>query len=138
VRKSTNYGVLEPRQLLAADLGAVNLAINGDFSDVPTGVDGSLFDSEDVLGWNAANAGDGQQLALFEFPTDRRVALKLDSSADQTDFVFQEIATETGDDYLISFELRGQVPDSTPVIESIEVFWDGTLVGTFESSSHDR
>ncbi len=135
VRKSLNYGVLEPKQLMAADLGAVNLVINGDFSNVPTGVAGSLFDSADVEGWTAANASDGQQLALFGFQTDRGTALKLDSSADQVDAVFQDIATEPGDDFLISFELRGQVPDGTTIIESVEVLWDGEVVGTFESTS---
>jgi cyclophilin family peptidyl-prolyl cis-trans isomerase len=131
-----DFARLEARQLLAVDLGAANLVDNGDFSNFPSGADRPFFSQDDVLGWNAANDADGQQLALFTFQTDDGTALKLDSTNQHRDFVFQDIETITGDDYVLSFDLRGQSPNNgAAIIENVEVFWADELVGTFESSA---
>lgn len=135
---SFNFGKLEPRQLLTADLGALNLVANGDFSQVPAAdVRPNFFDSEDVVGFEAANAADGQQIVLFTFGDgdDANTVLKLDSTAEAVDHVFQDVATEANETYILSFDLRGQVPDDTdPIIENVQVFWNDQLVGEFEST----
>ena len=130
------FAKLEPRKLLAGNLCELNLLVNSDFEEVPTETTvADFFDSEDVAGWNAANVDDGQQISLFTFGTgdDANTALKLDSTADQIDHVFQEVATEIGETYLLTFDLQGQVPDEV-VVENVQVFWNDTLVGEFEST----
>ena len=132
-----NFGKLEPRQLLAGDLGELNLLTNGDFSDVPAAeVIPNFYDSASVAGWNAANANDGQQIVLYTFVngSDSNTVLKLDSTADQVDHVFQEIVTQANETYLVTFDLQGQIPNSDVIVENVEVFWNGELVGTFEST----
>lgn len=133
-----NFEKLEPRQLLAGDLGELNLLTNGDFEQVPaTSVIPTFHDSEDVAGWNAVNALDGQQIVLFTFGTgdDANTVLKLDSIDSQIDHVFQDVATEANTTYTLTFDLRGQEPDSDVIVENLEVFWNDELVGTFESGS---
>lgn len=135
-RNRFDFSRLEPRQLLAVDLGAANLVTNGDFSDFESDNGSAFFAQDDVPGWNAANVDDGQEIALFTFPTDNATALKLDSTNAHRDFVFQQIATTVGEDYVISFDLRGQTPGGGDVIsETVEVLWNDELVGVFESSS---
>ena len=132
-----NFAKLEPRQLLAGDLGELNLLTNGDFEQVPAaGPVPNFFDSADVAGWNATNAAAGQQIVLYTFGTgeDANTVLKLDSLDDQIDHVFQDVATETNTEYTLTFDLRGQIPNNDVVIvENVEVFWNDELVGTFES-----
>ena len=132
-RKSSNtfsFEKLEPRQLLTADLGPLNLLVNGDFEQVPeAGAVANFHDSEDVAGFNAVNADDGQQIALFTFGTgdDANTVLKLDSVGSQVDQVFQDIATEASETYVVSFDLRGQIQEEL-IVESVEVFWNGDLL----------
>ena len=137
-RSSTfSFEKLEPRQLLAADLGPLNLLVNGDFEQTPEpGAVANFHDSEDVAGFNAANADDGQQIALFTFGTgdDANTVLKLDSVGSQIDEVFQDIATDANETYVVSFDLRGQIQEEL-IVESVEVFWNGDLVGEFTSSN---
>lgn len=131
-----NFAKLEPRQLLAGDLGELNLLTNGDFEQVPAASTIPNFhDSADVAGWNAVNALAGQQIVLFTFGTgdDANTVLKLDSLDNQIDHVFQDVATEGNTTYSLTFDLRGQVPDSDVIVENLEVFWNDELVGTFES-----
>ena len=132
-----DFTKLEPRKMMAGDLGELNLVANGDFSEIPATTDiPNLFVASDVAGWNAVNEADGQRIALFTFETDDgpNTVLSLDSSDEQIDFVFQEIETEADEDYIITFDLRGQIPESGLVVEEVEVFWNDELVGTFESS----
>ena len=130
----TEYTTLEPKRLLAGDLGDLNLVVNGDFSEVPAAGDrANFFDSDAVAGFDAANAADGQQIVLFTFGEgdDANTVLKLDSTADQVDLVEQDIATDAAETYIITFDLRGQEVDGDLVSETVEVFWDGESVGTF-------
>ncbi len=131
------FAKLEPRQLLAGDLGALNLLTNGDFSQVPTTSDvPNFYNSSDVVGWNATNDDNGQKIVLYTFGTgtNANTMLKLDSADDQIDYVFQEVGTTENETYLVTFDLRGQAPPSGLVVENVEVFWNDALVGTFESS----
>jgi len=131
-----SFGRLEPRQLLAGDLGELNLLTNGDFSEVPAAsVRPNFHDAADVSGWGAANSADGQQIVLYTFVdgADSNTVLKLDSTADQIDHVFQDVATQIGETYLITFDLQGQIPDDL-VVENVQVFWNDALVGEFEST----
>jgi cyclophilin family peptidyl-prolyl cis-trans isomerase len=61
--------------------------------------------------------------------------LKLDSTADHVDHVFQEFVTQANETYLVTFDLQGQIPTSGLVTENVEVYWNGDLVGEFESTS---
>jgi cyclophilin family peptidyl-prolyl cis-trans isomerase len=132
-KPSLSFARLEPRQLLAGDIVA-NLVTNGDFSTFTTQTS-PLFSQDDVAGWNAANDADGQQLALFTFNIDNGTALKLDSTDQHDDRIFQDIDTESGSSYLLSFEVKGQTPsESSTVADDVEVFWDGQSVGTFQSN----
>lgn len=135
---SFTYSELEPKRLLAGDLGELNLLVNGDFSDVPVSeVRPNFFDSDSVAGWQAANGEDGQQIVLYTFGTgdDANTVLKLDSTADQIDLLEQDVAVEAGETYIVTFDLRGQVVDGILVSETVEVLWDGEVIGEFEGTS---
>lgn len=134
---SFQYSTLEPKRLLAGDLGELNLLVNGDFSEVPVAeVRPNFFDSDSVAGWRAANSADGQQIVLFTFGDgeDANTFLKLDSTADQIDLVEQDVTTDADETYIITFDLRGQVVDGLLVSETVEVLWDGEVVGEFEGT----
>ena len=131
------FAKLEPRKLLAGDLGALNLLSNGDFEQVPTTADvPNFYNSSDVVGWDATNDDNGQKIVFYTFGTgdDANSVLKLDSADDQIDYVFQNVATNANETYIVTFDLRGQVPTGSLIVEDVELFWNDTLVGTFESS----
>jgi cyclophilin family peptidyl-prolyl cis-trans isomerase len=122
---------------LAGDLGALNLLSNGDFEQVPTTADvPNFYNSSDVVGWDATNDDNGQKIVFYTFGTgdDANSVLKLDSADDQIDYVFQNVATNANETYIVTFDLRGQVPTGSLIVEDVELFWNDTLVGTFESS----
>ena len=134
---SLPYSQLEAKRLLAGDLGELNLLVNGDFSDVPVAeTRPNFFDSDSVPGWVAANAADGQQIVLFTFGDgdDANTVLKLDSTDDQVDVVEQTVATDADETYIITFDLRGQVIDQLLISETVEVLWDGEVIGEFEAT----
>jgi len=136
-RSTLSFNQLEPKQLLAGDLGDLNLLTNGDFETVATPSDRpNFFNSEDVAGFNAVNAADGQQIVLFTFGTgdETNTVLRLDSTDDQIDFVSQDVVTEEDETYIVTFDLRGQVINGQDIVENIEVFWNGELAGVFEST----
>ena len=129
------FAKLEPRQLLAGVIGAENLIVNGDFSDVPTAsIRPNFYDSDSVSGWNAANDAGGQQIVLYTFANENGTILKLDSTADQIDDVFQDVPTVDGSSYIVTFDLRGQSPEGNLVTENVEVYWNDALIGEFQST----
>ena len=130
-RNSLSFQQLEPRNLLAGDISAgANLITNGDFSQFTVDNGSKFFDQDDVAGWNAANDADGQRLKLSEVPAARYgTVLLLDSSGNRNDRVFQDVDTVAGQQYAITFDLRGQSPESGPVTESVFVFWNNEQVG---------
>ncbi len=131
------FAKLEPRQLLAGDLGALNLLANGDFEQVPTTADvPNFYNSSDVVGWNGTNDDNGQKIVLYTFGTgeDANSVLKLDSADNQIDYVFQQVGTNANETYIVTFDLRGQVPTGSLIVEDVELFWNDNLVGTFEST----
>ncbi len=150
-----DFSQLEKRQLLAANLGGglqvpnslpaeTDLVANGDFetfaqgsafSVVNDGATGRFLPGDQVDGWNVIDGdGDGNStINLVTFDSERGTVLDLDSIPDQDDRVFQDITTEAGRQYLLTFDYRdsplinGNTDNST---NDFEVFWNGNLVAS--------
>ncbi len=165
-RKSQSYSVtyasLEPRNLLASMMSTTptefpiyaetefrqtaNLLENGDFESGLSGESTGNYDAADVAGWNS-NAP-GQQIRLLDFEDNcRSSVLQLDSTFAENaediadtplDAVSQEIATEIGQDYIFSFEVRDQIVPSSARANTnqVEVFWNGESQGVFQGIEH--
>ena len=144
---SLDFQTLEPRQLLAADLGGpqflhagdsspelTNLVVNGTFE--PTSTHASQFyrDSE-VDGWFGVNSDSGQRLNLLEVAGDRGFVLDLDSTRNAFDIVAQDVNTRSGADYILAFDFRTRPVNAAadPKTNDLEVFWDGASLGTFSA-----
>jgi hypothetical protein len=137
-----SYGRLEPRQMLAATGlpqfdGDTSLRAfiveNGTFNanDVEAGQD-NMLDPGDVAGWDVVDARAKINL-LKSNDNPRATILELDSTAEQFDRVTQTLATESGVDYTLAFDLRGRNSGTSadPKTNSVQVFWDGEHQGTF-------
>jgi cyclophilin family peptidyl-prolyl cis-trans isomerase len=141
-----DYAVLEPKQLLAGDLAAlhqveielptgINLVANGDFESF-NGTTNGLFDADDVVGWNAA---DGAQINLLNYSDDYTVVIDLDTKAAVLDSVFQDIATEDDEQYVVSFDFRKHPslnPTPTERTYDFEVLWNGDVVGEYSAADY--
>ncbi len=121
-----NYQLLEPRQLLAA-----NLLVNGDF-EIGDGFDG-LQTSADVVGWNSTTDGNGKRI-LDVIEQSRGNFLKIDSQDGRFDRVYQDVKVSAGQDYLLSFDILGEGDGNTRADE-LRVLWDKQLVGVFRGVS---
>ena len=135
---------LEARQLLAGDVigphqvggmlpTGANIVVNGDFESVVEGED-RFFKNEEVAGWNAIDAETGQELNIFHWNVDGfKSVLDLDSTATAFDRVYQDVATESGTEYLVSFDYRNHPiadPDASPLTHDFEVTWNGEIIAT--------
>lgn len=134
VTSTLSFGLLEPRNLLAS-VGTelpvgTNLIVNGQFEQVANS--GPLYDADDVVGWNAVESNGRHQINLFETIRTGNV-LELDSTDVQLDQVFQDIDTVSGEQYVLSFDLRNRLTGAgdDPFSNSVNVFWDGASAGIF-------
>ncbi len=143
LNRGPSYGILEPRQLLAA----TGLAqFDGDTS-IDTGliVNGN-FDQNDVVdgtaqhvaiaalaGWSQTDgASDTVSLVGFD-DSPRGTGLHLDFQADVLESVFQDVNTDSGQLYTLAFDLRGRTVANTAdaTTNDIRILWDGAQVGTY-------
>ncbi|MEZ6092793.1 MAG: DUF642 domain-containing protein [Pirellulaceae bacterium] len=138
-RPSLQYQIFEARQLLAADAvrplvseqasfsSEFNLVINGDFSTANNGVDG-LFHQDDVEGWQSSQTiVTADKIRIKDHAVDGfHNAVNLDVAAGQLDGIFQDIATQSGQNYLLTFQLRALPVDSSAdaATNDLEVFWN--------------
>ena len=127
-----NFGRLEPRNLLAS-IGTelpvgTNLIVNGQFEQVVN--EGPFHAADDVVGWNAVSSNGEQKINLFETVRTGNV-LELDSTEIQFDRVFQDVDTVSGEQYVLSFDLRNRLTsdNADPFSNSVDVFWDNASVG---------
>lgn len=149
-KQKLNYGVLEPRQLLAVDLTAPQFAqvtgplptqvdriLNGGFEPVAAH-DSQFYRDDQVDGWFAVSSSTGQRLNLLEVQGGHGFVLELDSTARDIDAVAQDIDTIAGADYMLAFDMRTRPVNANAAAETndVEVIWDGTSVGTFRATIH--
>jgi hypothetical protein len=95
-----------------------------------------LYDAPDIAGWHPVPSGN--PIGVESFPG-RGNVLNLDSSAG-LDQVYQDIPTEQGDRYLISFDSRPSTQvyqENQPVASTqFEIFWNGTRIATIQPRYH--
>ncbi len=124
-RSSFNYESLETRKMLSADLDAArNLVANGDFEDQQ---------STEFFAFANVDETNVQEIDFRTVNTRFSTFAQLDIVAGQLDSIAQDIATESGADYLVSFDLRGRpVGESdSPDTNDVEVFFGGESLGVF-------
>ena len=124
-RSILNYGSLEPRMMLSADLDAArNLVIGGDF-ETTGATEFFAFADNDVA--------DSQTIDFRTIQTDHGRIVQLDSIAGQLDSLAQDVITEADSQYIISFDLRGRRLNAGDAADTnnVEVIFDGQSLGVF-------
>ncbi len=120
-RNSNRYQSLEPRRLLSADLDAArNIVVGGDFE---TGSEFVSFLDGDEADTNA--------IRVRELSTTRSRVAQLDNVPGRMESIAQDIDTEPGKTYIISFDLRGSESAVGENSNSVDVFFGGQQVGTY-------
>ena len=143
VRKGQDYSVLEARQLLAttglpqfdSDSSIeTGLIVNGDFdqNDLPedTAEHVALVD---VPGWNRSTDG-SDTVSLYGFEdSPRGTGLHLDFQPDVLESIVQDVNTESGQLYVLAFDVLGRPVEATAAdtTNDVRVLWDNVEVGTF-------
>lgn len=108
-----------------------NLVHNGSFERPE--VDGT-FDTYPADGtiprWTVGGTVDITEEPAFDAVRGTQSPQALDLNGTGPGSVSQSIATEEGQDYLLSFFLAGN-PGCAPALKVLDVSWDGALVATF-------
>ena len=150
-----DFSRLEDRQLLAGDLTSslqvpnslpaeTNLVANGEFELFEQGsafsttnafATARFLPGSQVTGWDVSDGdGDGNSaINLLSFDNDRGTILDVDSSPGQDDRVFQDITTQAGQEYLLTFDFRNQplIDGNTDTsTNDFDVYWNGELVAS--------
>ena len=139
LRNQLNYGHLEDRVLLAADLTGRNLVVNGGFDQITSGeTPNGWYQDVDVNGWTAASSADGQQIALATINSDRGTVLQVDSTDRLFDVITQDIQTEADAQYILAFDFRTRPVDlnADALSNDLEVSWGGISQGQFTAANH--
>ncbi len=113
---------------------------NGGFETTEVG-DGVFFRPEEVEGWSviAADVGD-QWLQIVETgASEGKQYLNLDTTVENRDIVYREIATEAGATYYLTFDMRTD-GEQTVSPDELRVRWNeswaGTVFGTNQWESY--
>ena len=123
------YGSLEPKMMLSADLDmARNLVTNGDFEAMDAAPFISFADGDDSV---------TQEVKIRNISTSFSNIAVVDTTAGQTDSLAQDIVTEAGNDYIVSFDLRGANTSGSSSLDTntVEVLFDGNSIGTFAGTN---
>lgn len=109
---------------------------NGSLENVDGDVTTGVVTSENLPGFFAiGETGDeGIGVSQVADATDGNNVFNLNTSNDRADRVFQNIRTEAGGRYFVSFDLRnGDSTDSDPV--DLRVRWNGEFAGSFSGTA---
>jgi len=118
-----------------------NSITNGSFENVGTET-GPNFAPEDVAGWSVFNLEDDAEprvIQVEEFQSaggsnDGDNFLSLNSDSQLIDQVFQDIATEAGRSYYVTFDYRVD-PNSSADPDQLRVRWNNAWAATFVGTS---
>ena len=110
--------------------------VNGDFESVDS-ADGPDFAPDDVDGFSLFTFSDDTEDRVIQIQSgdgdEGGSFLNLNSSTDLVDQVFQDLATEAGQTYFVTFDLRVD-PTSTAEADELRVRFDNEFVGVFEGT----
>ena len=126
-KPNVDYGNLEPRVMLTADLDvARNLVMDGDFEDPGPSAFYAFANEDDSI---------RQPVRIRELTSSFSRVAQVDSTAGQVDSLAQDIETRAGSEYVISFYLRGRNPREGDLIDTndVEVFFGGRSLGEFRA-----
>ena len=108
--------------------------VNSGFEETPS-IEEQYFKGKDLPGWNAV--GDRRIKNLNIKPSggsDGGRYLNVDGNADLLELVFQEVATEPGRHYFVTFDVRS--PSVEDVMDSeLSVRWNGEFCGIFRGQT---
>ena len=108
---------------------AVSLT-NASFEDAPSPVN-QYFKSNDFAGWNSVGDRRVKNLNIKrEGGSDGNRFLNLDGSNSALDRVYQDFATENGQNYYVSFDIKSPT-GSSGVDDQVRVRWNGNFGGSF-------
>lgn len=126
--------------------GCTNLLINGSFEDTTLHRANKFVKESKVPGWQLQSTTSSrvtpkiQLIQSGRFASDGDTFLELDTVGRVYDVVYQDVATTAGQTYDLSFDLRkrvgrGRHHNHHPRDNEVQVWWDGTLLGTYSPDS---
>ncbi len=130
VRQSLNDGALSSFSRSTPNTSDFNLLVNGGFELSAPTLD-PQFDFE-VPGWHAFSDSTGSRPLHVVSEMRGGNSLKLDTTDDRHDRIYQDVSTEAGQNYLLSFDLRGE-GGSKARSNDARIYFDGEFVGNFRA-----
>ena len=124
-----DYGILEPKHLMTADLIA-----NGGFEDIQNFDSSGLYPSRDVSAWQTNDDTQTSVLAIRERNDSSNLSVRLDSRPDTADSLYQYVETSPEQEYLLTFEFYSKQRNGRPDTGDFEVLWNGDSVGIFRGA----
>ena len=105
---------------------------NGSFESVEDSAL-ELHDTRTVPGWAAMGDANDRLLKIVRGSDSRdgERFLNLDSSGDRLDRIYRDLATQNGDTYFVTFDLKSGTGNAD-VENELRVRWAGAWVGTFQ------
>ncbi|MFN3192091.1 MAG: putative Ig domain-containing protein [Aureliella sp.] len=131
----------------AANNDAGNLIVNGSFEEGLIQPGDHHYSAAEIPGWRLASETKFNWKTVgFEIVSDPGLAsdgmnaLELDTYYYVDDAVFQDLATEAGERYSLSFDLHARFPNGAwnthhEIHNQVEVWWEGSLVGVYSAST---
>ncbi|MEM8734472.1 MAG: putative Ig domain-containing protein, partial [Planctomycetota bacterium] len=146
--------LLQP-ELIASPLAASNaptkdagnLIVNGSFEEGVIQPGDHHYAASEIPGWRLASETKFNWKTVgFEIVSDQGLAsdgnnsLELDTYYYVDDAVFQDLDTEVGKQYSLSFDLHARFPNGAwnthhEIHNQVEVWWEGALVGVYSAST---
>ncbi|WP_216361440.1 choice-of-anchor C family protein [Candidatus Chloroploca asiatica] len=127
---------LADQDFTAVEVSASNLVLNGSFEEPDVGARWQRFSAGATMGQWLIGAGDVDLVGLYWQAADGKQSLEL--AGDRIGSVHQDLATQPGTTYLLSFAMSGN-PDRAG-LKQMEVYWGGALVDTltFDTRGQSR
>ncbi|MBP1464492.1 choice-of-anchor C family protein [Candidatus Chloroploca sp. M-50] len=110
----------------ASPVPGSSIVANGSFEEPDVGARWQRFSAGATMGQWLIGAGDVDLVGLYWQAADGKQSLEL--AGDRTGSVHQDLATQPGTTYLLSFAMSGN-PDRAG-LKQMEVYWGGTLLDT--------
>lgn len=115
-------------------VSTLDSVINGGFETTPD--TGTLFEGPAFSGWGAFGDSTADQQIRVETTgaSEGNNYLSLDTGASRTDRIFQDVDTNSGEQYYLTFDLRGSVGQLDQFNE-VRVRWNNQWAGTFQGTT---
>ena len=128
------YEKFEPRKMLAG--AELSLLENGGFGEGDLSETSDFYSSDEIPGWTSSVANQDQAFHVLRTSRNGQLdyVVDLDATSSQHDRIYQDVYTEIGATYVLSFDFRGR-NGTSEFTNEFRVLWDGVFQQRFKA--HD-